>query len=106
MTVKNRNQHDPDRFRVAHICPCCESPLLVRASAVQTVLSRASYMRCTNPLCGWSGMAVTEIVRTISPPSEFVDASGAPPMVDGKYREAVEADLAVGVDLFGSEKNG
>ena len=94
MPVSNRNQHDPDRFRVAFACPVCAARCLVRASGGQTVLSRMSYLRCTNPVCGWTGVAITEIVRTLSPPSRFYDAAKAPPMVDGQYQEAVAAELS------------
>ncbi|QMT34809.1 ogr/Delta-like zinc finger family protein [Neisseria wadsworthii] len=93
MALKNRNQHDPDRFRIAHACPVCSSPCLVRGSGRQTLLSRMSLLRCSNPSCGWSGVAVTEIVRTLSPASKFYDKSNQPPEVDGKYEAAVRAEL-------------
>lgn len=93
MPLSNRNQHDPDRFRVHMVCPVCGSRCLIRTSAHQTVLSRMSYLRCTNAVCGWSGVAITEIVRTVSPPSRFYDAANAPPLADGIYAEAVSADL-------------
>jgi ogr/delta-like zinc finger len=94
MPVSNRNQHDPGRLRVHIACPVCGSRCLIRSSDGQSVLSRMSYVRCTNELCGWSGVAVTEIVRTLSPPSQFVDESKAPPPVDGKYLEAVAAEVS------------
>lgn len=95
MPVSNRNQHDPDRLRVHIACPVCESRCLVRRSTAQSVLSRMSYVRCTNVLCGWSGVAITEIVKTLSPPSRFYDAAKAPPEVaGGEVAAAVTADLA------------
>lgn len=94
MPVNNRNQHDADRFRVHIACPVCESRCLIRSSDGQTVLSRMSYVRCTNAVCGWSGVAVTEIVRTISPPSRYYDADKAPPPADGQYEEAIKAEIS------------
>ena len=95
MPVSNRNQHDPDRFRVHLICPVCESRLLIRASEGQSRLSRLSYVRCTNAICGWSGVAVTEIVRTTSPPSRFYEADAAPPLAENDiYAEAITQELA------------
>ncbi|MFV2028871.1 ogr/Delta-like zinc finger family protein [Neisseria sp. S1] len=94
MPIKNRNQHDPDRFRVHIACPCCESRCLIRASERQTKLSRMSYIRCTNAICGWTGLAVTEILRTVSPPSRFVDGTTAPPLAeDDIYAEAIAAEI-------------
>ena len=95
MPVSNRNQHDTDRFRVHIACPCCESRCLIRGSEGQTKLSRMSYVRCTNAICGWSGVAVTEIVRTISPPSRFYEADAAPPLAENDiYAEAITQELA------------
>lgn len=92
MPLKNRNQHD-DRLRVQMTCPCCGSPCLIRSSDVQTKLSRASYLRCKNAICGWSGIGVFEILRTISPPSRFVDGSDAPPPADGVYEAHILAEI-------------
>ena len=94
MPLANRNQHDPDRFRVHIACPVCESRCLIRSSDGQSILTRMSYVRCTNPICGWSGVAVTEIVRTLSPPSRYYDATKAPPPVDLPFDEAIKAELA------------
>lgn len=95
MPVSNRNQHDTDRFRVHIACPCCESRCLIRGSEGQTKLSRMSYVRCTNAICGWSGVAVTEIVRTLSPSSRFYESEAATPVAeDDIYAAAVAEELA------------
>lgn len=40
-------------------------------------------------------MAVTEIVRTISPPSRFYEADAAPPLAENDiYAEAITQELA------------
>lgn len=94
MALENRNQKDTGRFRVHIACPVCNSRCLIRSSGGQSVLSRMSYVRCTNELCGWSGVAVTEILRTVSPPSGLYDGCKAPAMLDGVYKQAAEADKA------------
>lgn len=93
MPVKNRNQRDPGRFRVHIACPVCGSGCLIKSSVGQTILSRMSYVRCTNTKCGWGGVALTEIMRTLSPSSGFYGQGDAPPMVDGEFVDAIKADI-------------
>lgn len=96
MSVKNRNQHEPGRLKLPQqACPCCESHCVVYQSGRQSVLTRLFYLRCTNPLCGWTGTGLFEITGTIQKGSRFYAGRGCePPEIQGKTLQAVEEDVA------------
>lgn len=48
-------------------CPHCEFDSVIRTSMVMTKLMRETTYQCTNPECGHTFIALTEIVRTLSP---------------------------------------
>ena len=48
-------------------CPHCEFDSVIRTSWVMTKLMRETTYQCTNPECGHTFIALTEIVRTLSP---------------------------------------
>lgn len=56
-------------MRVQINCPCCGGRCKVTASRKMTDRSRHSAVQCLNASCGWTGIAATEVIRTISPPS-------------------------------------
>lgn len=95
MTVKHRNQHEKGRLKLAQqACPCCEEPCVVYASTRQTILTRLFYLRCTNPLCGWTGTGYFEITGTIQKGSRFyAEESNEPPEIHGETLKAVEEDI-------------
>ena len=48
-------------------CPHCEFDSVIRTSMAMTKLMRETTYQCTNPECGHTFIALTEIVRTLSP---------------------------------------
>ena len=48
-------------------CPHCGFDSVIRTSWVMTKLMRETTYQCTNPECGHTFAALTEIVRTLSP---------------------------------------
>lgn len=68
MAVKNRNQHESGRYRLAIKCPNCSSGCLVYTSEDVSLVSRKYYLRCQNILCNGVYTGVFEITGTIHPP--------------------------------------
>lgn len=95
MSVINRNQHEKGRLKLPQqACPSCSEPCVVYQSGRQTILTRLFYLRCTNPLCGWTGTGTFEITGTIQKGSRFyAKHSAEPPEIHGKTLEAVEEDI-------------
>lgn len=87
MPLQNRNQHEPGRFRVQITCPNCGTVCIVRTSTAITNKLRESNLQCVNVLCGWTGVAHTEIVRTINPPPKHNTHAALPPPVDADFFE-------------------
>ncbi len=73
-------------------CPHCGHPALVRSSSKITVLTKESLHYCTNPECGHTFVALTEIVRTLSP-SATPDPSVHLPLSSHVRRDLVRAQL-------------
>lgn len=48
-------------------CPHCEQPAVIRTSVQMSRLMREYMFCCTNPECGHTFVAITEVVRTLSP---------------------------------------
>lgn len=48
-------------------CPHCKADSVIRTSWVMTALMRETTYACSNPECGHTFIALTEIVRTLSP---------------------------------------
>lgn len=48
-------------------CPHCDFDSVIRTSMLMTKLMRETTYACTNPECGHTFIALTEIVRTLSP---------------------------------------
>lgn len=48
-------------------CPHCEQPAVIRTSVQMSRLMREYMYCCTNPECGHTFVAITEVVRTLSP---------------------------------------
>lgn len=92
----NRHTHAQNisRSRVQIVCPVCHSRCLVSSSQQQTQNSRTSYVDCSNSICGWSGVAITEIVRTISPTSRFYPDDKQPPPIDGELKKQLLEKLS------------
>lgn len=85
MPLKNRNQHEPGKFRVQVACPNCGSRCLVRGSKPATKLTRQYYVWCTNHLCGWRGLGMFEIVRTTHEPPPPLCYGALPETVDDSF---------------------
>ena len=92
----NRHTHAQNISRscVQIICPICNCRCLVYSSQQQTQYSRISYVGCSNPICSWSGVAITEIVRTISPTSRFYPDDKQPPPIDGELKKQLLEKLS------------
>ena len=80
-------------FRAQFVCPACDSACRVRASERMSDFVRRSYIGCINPLCGWTGVAQTEVTGTISMPSRFYDTGTIPPLVRGACAQEIEKDV-------------
>ncbi|WP_373747209.1 ogr/Delta-like zinc finger family protein [Neisseria dentiae] len=78
-------------MRVQIICPCCGGRCKVAGSRQVTSMLRNSYVQCLNVACGWSGVAATEVIRTISPPSPLY--RNAPPPLDAAGVEELENNM-------------
>ena len=48
-------------------CPHCTSPCTIRSSEQMSLLTRQQFYCCVNAECGHTFVALTEIVRTLSP---------------------------------------
>ena len=70
MAVKNRNQHESGRYRLAIKCPNCGSGCLVYTSEDVSQVSRKYYVRCQNILCNGVYTGVFEITGTIHEPRD------------------------------------
>ncbi|WP_157798133.1 MULTISPECIES: ogr/Delta-like zinc finger family protein [Neisseria] len=79
-----RSLSNPERkygnMRAQITCPCCGTQCKVASSRQVTENLRNAQVQCLNALCGWSGVAAIEIIRTISPPSPIY--GNAPPPLD------------------------
>ena len=73
-------------------CPHCKEPSFIRTSAQMTVLTRESTYACTNPECGHTFVALTEVVRTLSP-SATPDPSVNLPLSSHVRRDMLRATL-------------
>ncbi len=73
-------------------CPHCKHPALKRNSMQITPLTRESLHYCTNPECGHTFVALTEIVRTLSP-SATPDPSVRLPLSSHVRRDLLRATL-------------
>ena len=87
MPLKNRNQHEPGKFRVQVACPNCGHRCLVRSSEAPSPITRQYYVWCTNHLCGWRGLGMFEITRTTHEPP--------PPLRYGTLPETVDASFFI-----------
>lgn len=74
------------------VCPHCKEPSFIRTSAQMTVLTRESTYACTNPECGHTFVALTEVVRTLSP-SATPDPSVNLPLSTHIRRDMLRATL-------------
>lgn len=70
------------------VCPHCEWFSVTRTSRRMSVLSFESIYACNNPECGHTFVAVTEIVRTLSP-SAIPDPSVNLPMSSHVRRDVL-----------------
>ena len=69
MAQRNISKAEHGNMRVQITCPCCGSRCKVTASRKMTDRLRYSSIQCLNASCSWSGVASTEVIKTISPPS-------------------------------------
>lgn len=74
------------------VCPHCKEPSFIRTSAQMTVLTRESTHICTNPECGCTFVALTEVVRVLSP-SATPDPSVNLPLSTHIRRDMLRATL-------------
>lgn len=74
------------------ICPHCKEFSYTRTSAQITVLTRESTHICTNPECGCTFVALTEVVRVLSP-SATPDPSVNLPLSSHVRRDMMRATL-------------
>lgn len=86
----SRAESNHGNMRVQVVCPCCGGKCKVASSHQITNTLRNSQVQCLNASCGWSGVAATEIIRTISPPSPLY--GNAPPPLDAAEIEALEGN--------------
>lgn len=87
----SRAESNYGNMRVQVACPCCGSKCKVAGSRQITNTLRNSQVQCLNAACGWSGVAATEIIRTISPSSPLY--GGAPPPLDAAEIEELEGSM-------------
>lgn len=73
-------------------CPHCGFDSVIRTSMVMTKLMRETTYACTNPECGHTFIALTEIVRTLSP-SATPDPSVSIPLSSHVRRDVMRAVL-------------
>lgn len=73
-------------------CPHCASPCTIRSSEQMSVLTRQSFYCCVNAECGHTFVALTEIVRTLSP-SATPDPSVNLPLSSHVRRDLLQATL-------------
>lgn len=73
-------------------CPHCERPSIIRSSRRMTKLTREIAYCCINPECGHTFVALTEIVRTLSP-SATPDPSVHLPLSSHVRRDLVRAQM-------------
>lgn len=73
-------------------CPHCESFCTIRSSQQMTKLTREATFRCENDECGHTFVALTEVVRTLSP-SSTPDPSVSLPISTHVRRELLRAQL-------------
>lgn len=92
MPLSNRNQNEPGKLRITVTCPCCGGACIVRSSTRITERIREQYVQCNNAICGWSGVAITEVVRTISEPSRFYADADVPPLVEADFFDKASFD--------------
>lgn len=85
MPVKNRANNETGRLRLAHRCPNCGAACVVRDSSQKSAFSREYYLRCTDPICGWNGVGVFEIIRTIKAPHPEYTFAKLPQPVDSEF---------------------
>ncbi|HEZ6617169.1 TPA: ogr/Delta-like zinc finger family protein [Neisseria meningitidis] len=80
MNRRSITKAERGNMRVQINCPCCGSGCKVTASRRMTDRSRHSSVQCLNSACGWTGIAATEVIRTVSPPSPmYQDPALIPP---------------------------
>ncbi|MFC4623093.1 ogr/Delta-like zinc finger family protein [Comamonas nitrativorans] len=73
-------------------CPHCECPCVIRSSEQMSVLTRQSVYYCVNAECGHTFVALTEIVRTLSP-SATPDPSVNLPLSSHVRRDLLQVTL-------------
>lgn len=86
MSYKNKNQNEAGKLRATITCPNCGCICIVRNSYAVTTMLRKQYVHCTGPICGWSGVAMTETMYTLSSPHPDTvrDDNNIPPLADSK----------------------
>lgn len=84
----------PDLPREKHRLPCphCEQPAVIRTSVQMSRLMREYMFCCTNPECGHTFVAITEVVRTLSP-SATPDPSVSLPLSTHVRRDLLRIQL-------------
>ena len=87
----SRSESNFRNMRIQILCPCCGSRCKVASSKQVTSNLRNSQVQCLNAACGWTGVAATEIIRTISPPSPLY--GNAPPPLDAAEIEEMEGNM-------------
>lgn len=73
-------------------CPHCERPSIIRSSRRMSKLTREIAYCCLNPECGHTFVAMTEIVRTLSP-SATPDPSVHLPLSSHVRRDLLRAQM-------------
>lgn len=73
-------------------CPHCEQPAVIRTSVQMSRLMREYMFCCTNPECGHTFVAITEVVRTLSP-SATPDPSVSLPLSTHVRRDLLRVQL-------------
>ncbi|MBP7545145.1 MAG: ogr/Delta-like zinc finger family protein [Acidovorax sp.] len=73
-------------------CPHCDSPCVIRSSEHMSMLTRQSFYCCVNAECGHTFVALTEIVRTLSP-SATPNPSVNLPLSSHVRRDLLQATL-------------
>lgn len=89
MPVENRNKNEAGRYRYAQYCPYCGSKCLTGGSTPMSVLTRVARVRCQNYDCGWTGLAMIEVVKTLSPPSAKYWREQVLPLADEAFIDAL-----------------
>ena len=70
-------------MRAQNYCPNCGAVCFVSNSYQVSKVSRETWLRCSDERCGWSGVQIAEITRTVNMPHPaYVKNDSLPPPLE------------------------